>query len=131
MALTSGTFASYDVEPFLSTHLTHSTSSSAFPPDSARDPSVATRPLNLYYAWSSELADQKFHDAIYASANYLKSIIAAEQGESVVSSVIYNNYAMYDTPLESLYGENVPTLQALAQKYDPQSVMRLAGGFKL
>lgn len=128
--MSSGTFASYDVEPFLSTLFTHSTSSSAYPPDSARDPSVATLPLNIYYAWSSELSDQQFYDAIYASANHLKSIIAAEQGDSVTSSPIYNNYAMYDTPLESLYGENVPTLQALAQKYDPEGVMKLAGGFK-
>jgi hypothetical protein len=41
------------------------------------------------------------------------------------------NYALAETPLELLYGPNLPSLHATKQKWDPQNVMGLAGGFKL
>ena len=38
--------------------------------------------------------------------------------------------ATYDSPLEDIYGENVPRLQALKQRVDSKNVMGLAGGFR-
>jgi hypothetical protein len=35
-----------------------------------------------------------------------------------------------ETPLVDIYGENLPLLQALQAKIDPNNVMGLAGGFK-
>jgi hypothetical protein len=104
---------------------------SAFPPQSARDPSVVTRPLHIYYAWIAAASDDTFHDAIYASAEQLKSIVVQDSGAEYNSAPLYSNYAIYNTPVELLYKENIPTLKALAQKYDPQGVMKLTGGFKL
>jgi len=36
----------------------------------------------------------------------------------------------YNTPLEDIYGDNLPALRALKAKIDPKNVMGLAGGFK-
>jgi hypothetical protein len=91
---------------------------------------VATFPLSIVYVWSSADFDQTIHDAIWASVEYLRAVVIQEQGAALASAPLYNNYAMFDTPLTSLYIENVPKLQALAQMYDPQGVMKLAGGFK-
>ncbi|KAH9168083.1 hypothetical protein EDB89DRAFT_1994255 [Lactarius sanguifluus] len=41
------------------------------------------------------------------------------------------NYALFDTPLEDIYGANLPRLRAIKQAVDPKDVMCLAGGFKL
>ncbi|TDL24026.1 FAD-binding domain-containing protein [Rickenella mellea] len=55
---------------------------------------------------------------------------AVEEGQSRWDDLLYPNYASADTPLESMYGENLPRLHEIAKKVDPRSVMRLAGGFK-
>lgn len=44
----------------------------------------------------------------------------------------YPNYALFDDPVEELYGPtNAARLRVLRQKYDPNRVMSLAGGFGL
>ena len=68
-------------------------------------------------------------DAARQSAAQLAKVVAAE-GQDVAGESLYNNYAIFDTPLESLYGDNVAKLQALRAKYDPEGVMALAGGWK-
>ncbi|EJD05533.1 FAD-binding domain-containing protein [Fomitiporia mediterranea MF3/22] len=55
---------------------------------------------------------------------------AVEEGVSRWDDILYPNYALTDTPLELVYGENVPRLRALAEKYDPDRVMTLTGGFR-
>ena len=46
-------------------------------------------------------------------------------------AAVYPNYALFDTPLEDIYGANIPRLQAIKSAVDPENVMGLAGGFKL
>ena len=36
-------------------------------------------------------------------------------------TISYVNFAHGDEPLENIYGENLPKLQALKNKYDPQN----------
>lgn len=55
---------------------------------------------------------------------------AVQLGQSRWDDLLYPNYALANTPLQLMYGSNVPKLNAIAQKYDPNSVMHLAGGFK-
>ena len=55
---------------------------------------------------------------------------AVEEGVSKWDDILYPNYALPDTPLELVYGENVPYLKELAEKYDPKGVMTLTGGFR-
>jgi hypothetical protein len=43
---------------------------------------------------------------------------------------LYGNNIGAATPLVDIYGENLPILQALRAKIDPDNVMGLTGGFK-
>lgn len=115
---------SYDVEPFLPSLFSHGTPS-AYPPDRTK----GLLPLNLYFAWSSSFADQAYYNAIKTSAAYIKQLAIAE-GQDIEDAALYGNYVLYDTPLESIYGDNVARLKAIHAQYDPQNVMGLAGGFK-
>ncbi|KXN82296.1 Bifunctional solanapyrone synthase [Leucoagaricus sp. SymC.cos] len=123
--LDSGTFISYDVEPFLPDILSHNDSSSAFPP------TRTTRycPFNIYYAWLFRENDDTFYDAIKQSAARLYSLAIAE-GQTIDEASVYGNYAIFDTPPERIYGDNLPMLQALKKLHDPDNIMGLAGGFK-
>ena len=68
-------------------------------------------------------------DAARQSAAQLARAVEAE-GQDVADAELYNNYAIFDTPLERMYGGNVARLAALREQYDPEGVMALAGGWK-
>lgn len=87
-------------------------------------------PINIYYAWSLESSDTLIHGVMQESARYLTEI-AISEGQNVTDLPLYPNYALYDTPLERLYGGNVAKLQTIKARYDPDNVMALAGGWKL
>ncbi|KAI0752556.1 FAD-binding domain-containing protein [Daedaleopsis nitida] len=126
LSLQSGTFISYDVEPFLSSLFTHAPEgSSAYPPSRSR----GLLPLNIYYAYTDVTEDDTMHDAARQSAAQLTQVAVAA-GQDIADAALYTNYAIYDTPLERMYGDNVGKLQALKAKYDPGNVMSLAGGWK-
>ncbi|KAG6844187.1 hypothetical protein H0H87_009088 [Tephrocybe sp. NHM501043] len=116
----------YGVQPFLQTHFSHAEyGSSAYPPTRGRN----TVPLNIYYAWIDERFDDIFHEVARVTAARIQEV-AREEGQDVRDAAIYPNYAIYDTPLEAMYGENVRVLRALKAAVDPMNVMALAGGFK-
>ena len=128
--LGTGSFFSYDVEPFLPETYTHNTSPSAYPPSSSR--SLGLLPLNIYFAWAVDLLDSDsfFHDAVKQSAAHILNVALSEGQENIENAPIYPNYAIFDTPLQNMYSENVPTLQSLRERIDPDNVMYLTGGFK-
>jgi len=43
---------------------------------------------------------------------------------------VYMNHALFGTPLEDIYGGNLPRLRSIKAKIDPERVMDLAGGLK-
>lgn len=56
---------------------------------------------------------------------------AIAEGQTELSGApVYPNYAIFDTPLTTMYGSNLPGLQSLKASIDPTNVMGLAGGFK-
>jgi hypothetical protein len=125
--LTGVTFVSYDVEPFLSTIFTHgSVSASAYPPTRSR----GLLPLNLYYAWVEPALDQKVHDAVAQSTAQLVRV-ADSDGQDIADAPLYGNYAVDGTPVERIFGNSLPRMQATKSKYDPNNVMGLAGGWKV
>ncbi|KAF9225427.1 FAD-binding domain-containing protein [Gyrodon lividus] len=113
-------FVSYVVEPFLPSLYTHASTLPAFPASRAQ----GITPLKIYYSWANETFDDLMHAAVRESA----STLSAQSG--VPDAARYGNYAIYDTPLESIYGDNLPRLRILKAKVDPMNVMGLAGGFK-
>ncbi|KAJ7764427.1 FAD-binding domain-containing protein [Mycena metata] len=118
---------SYDIEPFLPSIYTHSTSPSAFPPRDANPPGYL--PLNLHFAWTPSTSDDLMHAALRQSAAHLTQV-AMNEGQAIVDAPLYTNYALYDTALERIYGPNLPRLRRIKKEVDPGNVMGLAGGFK-
>ena len=98
---------------------------SAYPPDRSHIffPSV------LIFSWSNSSLDSTITSAIRQSANSLRAA-AVKDGQDVEHAAVYPNFALFDTPLADMYGQNVPRLQALKRIFDPDDVMGLAGGFK-
>ena len=86
--------------------------------------------MNVWFEWEGPEYDQVYYDAVMASTRHLEELVAQEQGRYLNDMPMYNNYASSDTPLERIYGDNLPTLQEIARKYDPNRIMTLAGGFK-
>ncbi|KIM37011.1 hypothetical protein M413DRAFT_423817 [Hebeloma cylindrosporum] len=121
----SGAFISYATEPFLPSIYSHNKDSTAFPPVRSK----GFLPVNIFYSWTNRAFDEEFYKAARASATALSNAAKAE-GQSVLGLPVYPNYAMFDTPLENMYGSNLPTLRSLKSQVDPQNVMALAGGWK-
>ena len=53
-----------------------------------------------------------------------------KDGQDLEHAARYTNYALFGTPLEQIYGKNVPRLREIKERYDPHRVMDLTGGFK-
>ena len=64
------------------------------------------------------------------SANHLAAVAATEGLLINDPPALYGNYANAKTPLTKIYGDNLPILQALKAKVDPDNVMGLSGGFR-
>ncbi|KAG6863990.1 hypothetical protein C0991_001309 [Blastosporella zonata] len=127
LSVFSGSYIDYGVQPFLPTLFSHGVQgSSAYPASRTK----SARPFHLYFAWSDERFDAVFHEVARQSAARIKAVALAE-GQDVADAAIYPNYAIFDTPVEGLYGDNVEPLRALKAAVDPMNVMGLAGGFKL
>jgi len=119
-------YFSIDVEPFLPSAFTTNNQGGSYPH------SEALLPICFTFSWESSLDDAFWMNAIEESANIvMQAAISDGQPLTGANIVKYNNYAPADTPLEQLYGSNLPTLQALKAQYDPNNVMGLTGGFKV
>ena len=56
--------------------------------------------------------------------------VALAEGQDVSHGPLYVNYALFGTPLEDMYGENLARLREIKAEIDPEKVMDLTGGFK-
>ena len=115
----------YAVEPFLPSILSHNSAPTAYPP--TRD--HVYFPLALYVVWVDATYDNEFYDVIRQSAARIRDV-AIQDGQDIAKAPLYPNYAMFDTPLNDMYGGNVDKLRSLRQRIDPHNVMGLAGGFR-
>jgi hypothetical protein len=111
-------------EPFERGLFTHGPPS-AYPPDRSRlyFPSILT------FSWANSSLDETMTRAIREGGDSLRAA-ALKDGQDIEHAAVYPNYALFDTPLEDMYGKNVPRLRALRRTIDPEDVMGLAGGFK-
>lgn len=100
-------------------------SPSAYPP--SRD--VALFPINPWFAWTNASDDVIMHDALKDSCARLTQVALAD-GQDIANASLYGNYAVFDTPLEKILGQNIANLTNLQKQIDPNGVMALAGGWK-
>ncbi len=125
LALDPSSFVALVFEPFLSNVFSHGPAS-AYPPDRSQ----ALFPTGVTFLFSDPSLNGTVLDAVHS---YSEAVIAAgvADGQNVTHAARYPNYALFDTPLEDLYGDNIPRLRAIKRTVDPKNVMGLAGGFKL
>ncbi|KAI9439709.1 FAD dependent oxidoreductase [Lactarius indigo] len=111
-------------EPFDSGIFSHG-SGSAYPPDRSQ----AVFQSLISAAWTNSSIDDFAAPALRKAKAAVQAVAAAD-GQDVAHAAVYVNYAMFDTPLEEIYGQNVPRLRRIKAAVDPKDVMGLAGGFK-
>ncbi|KAH9071148.1 FAD dependent oxidoreductase [Lactarius deliciosus] len=112
------------LEPFDSGVFSHG-SGSAFPPDRSQ----AIFPSVTGASWTNASIDGIVASALRKEKATIHAIALAE-GQNVSQAAVYVNYALFDTPLKDIYGQNVPRLRKIRAAIDPGDVMGLAGGFK-
>jgi hypothetical protein len=118
------------VEPYLPAAWTRTTSPSAWPPASLRKAAFLPTALLFSYAATLKTSDIDMRSAIKQSAEHLKNVAIAEGQKVASAGILYPNYSLADTPLATLYAENLPRLKALKKVVDPTDVMGLTGGFR-
>ncbi|KAH8979805.1 FAD-binding domain-containing protein [Lactarius akahatsu] len=112
------------LEPFDSGVFSHG-SGSAYPPDRSQ----AIFPSVLGYTWTNASIDGIVASAMRKESAAIHAVALAD-GQNVSHAAVYVNYALFGTPLEDIYGQNVPRLRKIRAAIDPEDVMGLAGGFK-
>ncbi|KAG8737199.1 hypothetical protein FRC10_008464 [Ceratobasidium sp. 414] len=124
-ALNGAAFISYDVEPFLPTMTTRS-KGGAYPHDNY------LVPLNLYFAWTLPGKDEFFVDALKESTQVIfNQAVAEDQDIAGQKQIKYSNYAAAAEDPQSIYGPiNLPRLRRIKAQYDPDNIMKLAGGVR-
>ncbi|KAH9019650.1 FAD-binding domain-containing protein [Lactarius hengduanensis] len=113
------------LEPFLKDVFSHG-SASAYPPDRSH----ALFPTAVTFAYTNASLDDTVSRALRSYSDVVTAVAVAD-GQNVSHAAVYPNYALFDTPLEEIYGVNLPRLHAIRKAVDLKDVMGLAGGFKL
>ncbi|KAI0274508.1 hypothetical protein BGY98DRAFT_1115669 [Russula aff. rugulosa BPL654] len=113
----------YSFEPFEPDFLSHG-GPSAYPPNR----SLAVFPSSIAYGWTNASADGLMADSMRRSA---ASLVEAgiQNGQDLENAATYVNLALFGTPLKTMYGGHLGRLREI-EKYDPDNVMGLAGGWK-
>ena len=115
------------IQPFMPGMFSHG-NLGAWPPGGSSNPTLC--PMFLQCSWFDPRADVQMHELqTDINADLVSSF--ANYSHDVGSLPLYPNYARFDTPIEAIYGSNLPRLQELKAIYDPEDVMGLAGGFKI
>ena len=115
-----------ELQPLESDVFTHG-GPSAHPPDRSR----TIHPTNLFVTWNDKSLDKDkyVYDSVRALSAYILEA-GIKDGQDLKDAATYTNYAIYGTPLEKMYGQNVKRLREIKKKYDPFHVMDLTGGFR-
>lgn len=119
-----GVLLVYSFEPFEPDFLSHG-GPSAYPPNR----SLVVFPSSMYFGWTNASADEFMADAMRRSAASLVEA-GTQNGQDLRKAAPYVNYALFGTPLKTMYGENLERLREIRKTYDPDNVMSLAGGWK-
>ena len=76
-----------------------------------------------------EKYDNEFYEVVRQNAARIRDV-AIQDGQDLTNASLYPNYAMFDVPLNDMYGGNVDSLRSLRRRVDPHNVMGLTGGWK-
>ncbi|CAD6448469.1 90d15712-ad23-465f-ab5d-77012b1c94e3 [Sclerotinia trifoliorum] len=121
--LHGGTFLNYEIEPFLDY--------GKYATDSAFPHEKSPIPLNVYFAWTSPSEDAYWRGLLQQTISHLTDV-AKSEGIHSEDLYTYPNYALSTYNGDRIYGPtNAARLREIREKYDPDGVMLLAGGFDI
>jgi len=83
----------------------------------------------LVHTWTNASIDGIVASAMRKESAAIHAVALAD-GQNVSHAAVYVNYALFDTPLKDIYGQNAPRLRNIRAAIDPEDVMGLAGGLK-
>jgi len=93
--------------------------------------STPLMPLDIQFSWELPPDDDAFIAGLKSATNAtLQAALNDNQNVGGSNQILYPNYALGDTPVEQMYGNNVPRLQSIRKAWDPNNIMYLTGGFK-
>ena len=122
-----GTLFAFNIEPFIPTYFDKS-QGGAYPHVASN---TSLFPIEIEFSWALPSDDEVFISGIKLAINaILQAAINDGQDIAGTKQIVYPNYALEDTPLEAMYGENVARLQSIRKAWDPENIMYLTGGFK-
>jgi len=118
----------FDITPFTRDVFKNS-QDGAYPHSSTSSPLL---PFLIQFCWASPSDDDIFLAELRSTRDVLFQIVL-DEGQNVAGSkqIQYANYALDDTPISNLFGNNLARLKNIRQIWDPDNVMYLTGGFKL
>lgn len=125
------------IEGFQRNYLSHAKNVTGFDTPSAWPPtrSFAIFPNGFWVLYNETSDDRLVADAVIAANDRLRAAGAkfgvTDTAPGVKDVVRYPNYAAWANPPEAIYGSALPKLRELQKKFDPNGVMKLAGGFKI
>ncbi|SRR6266404_392723 len=123
MALDNNSAIFMALEPFDKGLLSHGFGS-AYPPDRSQ-----VFPSLIQYVWSDASLDNTMARMLRQHTDEMRAAVIAD-GQDVSHAAVFVNNALFDTPLEDIYGANLPRLREVRAAFDPDDVMGLTGGFK-
>ncbi len=85
----------------------------------------------IQLAWSDPAFDDLIFDTMRQSADQIVRVAVGDGQSRVPGASPYPNYALFGTPVEKLYGDNLPKLKEIKARVDPLDVMGLAGGWRI
>src|ERR1700677_3190767 len=103
----TGTSVSLVFEPFLINVFSHGPDS-AYPPDRSH----ALFPTAVAISFSNASLDDIVVKAVHNLSDTVTAAAVAD-GQNLDHAAVYPNYALFDTPLEDIYGANIPRLLAI------------------
>ena len=83
----------------------------------------------MYLGWTNSSADGFMTEAMRRSAASFAEA-GTQNGQHLKNAALNANYALFGTPLQTMYSEHLRRLREIRKKYDPDNVMELAGGWK-
>ena len=122
LAAHSGVLLSYDVEPF--------TKYGAYATASVYSHADSPLPLEVYFSWSLPSEDVFWRKIMQQSIDHLIDI-AKQEGIYASMPSTYPNYALSTYTAVQVYGpKHAAQLNAIRNRYDPNNIMDLTGGFR-
>jgi hypothetical protein len=120
-----------DAWPFVSTMFNQSTPAawphpSVDPKTNKKKPPVSF--ILAWYTWENEKNDNIWINEMKRALGKIQKKADVE-GCTISQPPVYLNASLLDTPVSDIYRENLSNLRQLRKKYDPNDIMKNAGGF--